>query len=609
MMALDNEESRSCALCGELFTLDSSATIHASAQRAVCSHAVCISCVKQITSNIDGADEDVENQLQDIKCPLCSNHIDFNAETPTISTARTMELSTKKMEEVTRETGLQTTAAILVGERNAVHHEDKNDLNLASIKYEPEIFDFRREPLLLPRQHLDSMIKNATDVPPSVGPEPNDGNPSNESQMLERTSVRPQSNPGAVWVDGPHLNSTADINSDQGSTDGYADPYVVVEAQLVEEPIHVIATPFKQPTIVVATPLKEPKVVVIYRAVLLFIRAKKRILLLCIFLVSVSIAVILAVEIPKKKQNSQISQLLLRVSNKKNVSAFSESQMNALDWILGANNTDWILASDSIKLNEGQLIQRYVLALLYFSASGENWLKNPHFLSSRDECSWFQEAVSCSNDGKVETIQLAKNNLVGTLPSEIARLNQLKKLDLSQNLLSGTIPSLLGTLNKLTVLKLRQNKLSGSIPSELGNLERLTDLELSQNQLRGSVPAEVSQLPNLSTFFVFGNPALTCTNTSCVIPNWGTCTKGVDTCVTSDWKCCVGPDDISVNKTTCRPSENCGLCSSKNNTCFVAIWSTCNKDVDICARDYVCCVAPADIFTNKTTCRPEGDCV
>ena len=59
---------------------------------------------------------------------------------------------------------------------------------------------------------------------------------------------------------------------------------------------------------------------------------------------------------------------------------------------------------------------------------------------------------------------------------------------MSNNNLSGSIPESISKLNKLKILKLEFNELSGEIPQELGRLENLLAVNVSYNRLTGRLP-------------------------------------------------------------------------------------------------------------------------
>ncbi|GMI90201.1 hypothetical protein like AT3G47570 [Hibiscus trionum] len=80
-------------------------------------------------------------------------------------------------------------------------------------------------------------------------------------------------------------------------------------------------------------------------------------------------------------------------------------------------------------------------------------------------------------------------NIRGSIPMEIASLNNVISLDLSTNELSGSVPATMGNLRNLQLLDLSENKLQGSISHELCGLKGLYELSLAANQLHGPLPA------------------------------------------------------------------------------------------------------------------------
>ena len=140
------------------------------------------------------------------------------------------------------------------------------------------------------------------------------------------------------------------------------------------------------------------------------------------------------------------------------------------------------------------------LLALYNSTDGANWsttwdLNNP-------VSSW--NGVSITS-GRVVSLNLTSDNLVGFIPSELGNLTALTSLFLNVNQLTGSIPSELGNLTALTNLDLGNNQLTGSIPSELGNLTNLQILSLFNNRLTGSIPSELGNLTTLTNLALFNN--------------------------------------------------------------------------------------------------------
>ncbi|KAH9120459.1 hypothetical protein LEN26_011087 [Aphanomyces euteiches] len=89
------------------------------------------------------------------------------------------------------------------------------------------------------------------------------------------------------------------------------------------------------------------------------------------------------------------------------------------------------------------------------------------------------------------------------------------------------------------------------------------------------------------------------------IGDWYTCNAATDSCASDGWVCCVAPADVSTGKTTCRPGgDECASSSGGS----IPDWNNCQKGADTCASSgWVCCVAPADVSSGKTTCRPGGN--
>jgi len=99
----------------------------------------------------------------------------------------------------------------------------------------------------------------------------------------------------------------------------------------------------------------------------------------------------------------------------------------------------WVTSEDPIEpqlqpgVNNAQIIQRYVLAVLYYATNGEGWgfngaeSTNNRWLGIQNECDWAR--VTCSNS-VVMNLYLPGNNLSGTIPSELGSLTNIGKFDL-----------------------------------------------------------------------------------------------------------------------------------------------------------------------------------
>ena len=116
----------------------------------------------------------------------------------------------------------------------------------------------------------------------------------------------------------------------------------------------------------------------------------------------------------------------------------------------------------------GAAAERAMLVALYEATDGANWTHNDNWLSDKPLGAW--HGVTTDSAGRVTSLDLSDNRLIGEIPSELGNLTYLSDLYISDNRLNGEIPVWLGQLTNLRQLHLGFNQLSGKIPSELGNL-------------------------------------------------------------------------------------------------------------------------------------------
>ncbi|KAF7083752.1 hypothetical protein CFC21_087508 [Triticum aestivum] len=98
----------------------------------------------------------------------------------------------------------------------------------------------------------------------------------------------------------------------------------------------------------------------------------------------------------------------------------------------------------------------------------------------------------------LEHLDLAHNQLFGSLPPSLARMQAMSWFIVHDNYIDGTIPAeLFSNLTNLAVFDVAKNLLAGSIPSQIGNCKEIITLLLSNNNFTGSIPVEMGSLPNL----------------------------------------------------------------------------------------------------------------
>ena len=84
---------------------------------------------------------------------------------------------------------------------------------------------------------------------------------------------------------------------------------------------------------------------------------------------------------------------------------------------------------------------------------------------------------------ELQSIQLSKNFLEGTILSSLGGLDKLQVINFECMILLFII-----SLNSFLMIILLDNQLSGTIPDSLLQMENLQVLELNANQLTGNIP-------------------------------------------------------------------------------------------------------------------------
>lgn len=95
---------------------------------------------------------------------------------------------------------------------------------------------------------------------------------------------------------------------------------------------------------------------------------------------------------------------------------------------------EWLVASPGLSaLTEYQVIERYSLVTLYYSTVGDSWDNRTGWLTDPDVCNWYPIEIGdppqsvCDQNGFVDALVLRRNNLVGTIPPELAHMTSLCK--------------------------------------------------------------------------------------------------------------------------------------------------------------------------------------
>ena len=204
-------------------------------------------------------------------------------------------------------------------------------------------------------------------------------------------------------------------------------------------------------------------------------------------------------------RQGQIYEILKSVTSETDLNDKSSPQFAAYDWIVKYDKITSI-TSHGVTIDEEKRIRiRYSLASFYYSTGGDHWAAHDGWLDVlTGECDW--KFISCVNyEQDIVAISTGeRNNLVGSVPSELKTLEALRELNLTNNELTAITPDM-GKLSKLVNLDLSSNKIVGKIPSSIFNLSTLSVLNLASNKFSGTISPQISALVSLGQLQLYDN--------------------------------------------------------------------------------------------------------
>ena len=175
------------------------------------------------------------------------------------------------------------------------------------------------------------------------------------------------------------------------------------------------------------------------------------------------------------------------------------------------------LQDDPITRSPGRsrrtVLERYVLAVLYYSTSGPLW--NYYQLNDADVCTWNDGSgvndtekvygVFCPElGGSIDALNLYDNNLYGNLPWELVLLTNLISIDLTWNGLTGSIPTRISELTRLESFGVQSNSLTGPLPTTFSPF--MSSIDLTDNMFTGTIPEGWGiTMPELSGIYMRKN--------------------------------------------------------------------------------------------------------
>ncbi|KAB1668972.1 hypothetical protein ES319_1Z088100v1 [Gossypium barbadense] len=139
------------------------------------------------------------------------------------------------------------------------------------------------------------------------------------------------------------------------------------------------------------------------------------------------------------------------------------------------------------------------------------YLANNH-LSSLDQLLPNQSSTSSQtsstrpicNLSQIKVFNAPHNNLSGTIPNCLGKMNDLYLLDLQGNNFSGMLPKF-SKATQLSILKVSENRLEGKLPRSLVECTLLEVLDVGNNMMNDTFPFWLQKLPYLTVLILREN--------------------------------------------------------------------------------------------------------
>ncbi|KAJ1266403.1 hypothetical protein BS78_08G148400, partial [Paspalum vaginatum] len=107
---------------------------------------------------------------------------------------------------------------------------------------------------------------------------------------------------------------------------------------------------------------------------------------------------------------------------------------------------------------------------------------------------------------RLQRLQISYNNITGFIPPSLANITTLSMLSCVTNIIQGNIPSEFAKLPDLRLLYVAGNNFTGGFPEAVLNLSTLVHLNIALSNLRGEIPSSIgNSLPNLTVLQLGSN--------------------------------------------------------------------------------------------------------
>lgn len=188
----------------------------------------------------------------------------------------------------------------------------------------------------------------------------------------------------------------------------------------------------------------------------------------------------------------------------------------------------WIATDDQYVIERGwdvqdeRFIQRFILAIIYFSLNGDDWRSchrndqtcsadgsQQSWLTNTDECTW--NLIDCDENNRVISFdnsaaaRSVETDMFGIMPQEFSQLTSMREILLGDVGVKGALLTFLDDMPNMETLVLRDSDFSGTIPSDFASKHTLlTSFDVHGNKMTGSIP-DLSALQAVTLLDLSGN--------------------------------------------------------------------------------------------------------
>ena len=147
---------------------------------------------------------------------------------------------------------------------------------------------------------------------------------------------------------------------------------------------------------------------------------------------------------------------------------------------------------------------------LYNSTNGASWTEPWDLAAGVDTWKGVTMGIAIDGTNRVVSLDLSDNNLIGSIPASISKMQYLNELSLyGNNFENSSIPASIGDIYFLRYLYLQNCNLQGEIPVAFGSLQYLERIHLGGNKLSGAIPADFGAAATKIDVFGMANNNLT----------------------------------------------------------------------------------------------------